>query len=80
MILVTPTLRNSFAHAAAHLSTTLQLSQSTQDSRNISTTQTSGRGEGTGRGRGRGGHGRGGGRGRGRGHNIYLGSYTPDKW
>jgi 7,8-dihydro-6-hydroxymethylpterin-pyrophosphokinase len=39
-ILATPTLRNSFANAVAHLATTLQLGQLMQDNHNISATQT----------------------------------------
>jgi hypothetical protein len=42
-ILATPTLRNSFHNAVAHLSTTMQLNMSQQDSRNISPSNTSGR-------------------------------------
>ncbi len=82
-ILATPNLRNSFFNAVTHLSTTLQLSQSLQDPRNISASNTAGRSEG-GRGRSRNNNGRGrsgrGGRGRGRGRNIYLGSYSLDQW
>jgi len=84
-ILATPSLWASFANSVAHLSTTLQLSSSQQDPRNISSTYTS-----SGRGNNRGGHsshggqsqGRGIGRqqGRGRGQNIYLGSYSPEQW
>ncbi len=84
-ILATPHLRNNFANAVAHLSTTLQLGQSMQEPRNISSTQ-SGRGPSNQNqyqsGRGRGGRGnkqRGRGRGRG-GRNIYLGSYAPNDW
>jgi hypothetical protein len=78
-ILATPTLRNNFSNAVAHLSTTLQLGQSLQENnRNISSTNTNkggvGRGGGRGSGRGRTG------RGRGRGRNIYLGSYSPEQW
>jgi hypothetical protein len=76
-ILATPTLRNSFSNAVAHLSTTLQLSQTLQDGRNISATQTQGGRTGGGR-NGRGGRVRG--KGRGRGRNIFLGSYSPDQW
>ncbi len=74
-ILATPNLRTSFENAVAHLATTLQLNQSYQDSRNISSINTSNdiRGQGRGRGRGRGRGGRG-------GRNIYLGSYSPDAW
>jgi hypothetical protein len=75
-ILATPTLWNNFSNAVAHLSTTLQLGQSLQETSNISSTQT-GTGTPTGRGRGRGG---GRGRGRGRGRNIYLGSYSYNDW
>jgi hypothetical protein len=57
-ILATPNLRNSFSNAVTHLSTTLQLSQSLQDPRNISAFNTAGRCEG-GRGRGRNPNGRG---------------------
>lgn len=64
-------------HAVTHLATSLQLSMSLQDTRNISSANTgSARGRGRGRGRG-GGSGQGG---RGRGRNIYLGSYSPDQW
>ena len=81
-ILATPHLRNNFANSVAHLSTTLQLGQSLQGPRNISSTQ-SGRGSNNqsqgGRGRGRGGKQKGRGRGRG-GRNIYLGSYAPNDW
>jgi hypothetical protein len=81
-ILATPALRTSFSNAVAHLSTTLQLGQS-QDTRNISSTNTM-KGSGNNRG-GDGGKGNHGGRGRGRGQgkggrNIYLGSYHPDQW
>jgi len=76
-ILATPTLRTNFSNAVAHLATTLQLGQS-QETRNISSTQSSYRGGSRG---GRGGRGRGRGRGgRGRGRNIYLGSYSPEAW
>jgi hypothetical protein len=83
-ILATPNLRNNFSNAVTHLATTLQLSLSLQETRNISTTQTggpgrNGRGRGRDGGRGRG-HGRGRGRGRGGGRNIYLGSYSPEQW
>jgi hypothetical protein len=74
-ILATPNLRTSFSNAVAHLATTLQLSQSTQDTRNVSFTQTGNKNSNGGRG------GRGRGRGvRGRGRNIYLGSYSPEQW
>lgn len=43
-ILTTPTLRNSFANAVTHLSTTLQLGQAMQDNHNISSTKTQGQG------------------------------------
>jgi hypothetical protein len=75
--LATPNLRNNFSNAVTHLSTTLQLSQSVQDPRNISAFNTAGRADGVrGRGRNTGGRnwGGSGGRGRGRGRNIYLGS------
>jgi hypothetical protein len=79
-ILATPTLRNNFANAVAHLSTTLQLSQSMQEPRSIGAISTVGR---TGSDRGRVGRGRGRGRGRsigrGRGRSIYLGSYSPEQ-
>ena len=39
-ILVTPNLRNNFANVVAHLTTTLQLGQTLQESRNIFSTQT----------------------------------------
>jgi hypothetical protein len=39
-ILATPALRNSFDNAVAHLATTLQLSMSLNDTRNISSTHT----------------------------------------
>ncbi|MFN9981880.1 MAG: hypothetical protein ACK53Y_18285, partial [bacterium] len=71
-----PTLRNNFNNAVAHLATTLQLSMSLNDSRNISLANTGGRGRG-GRDSNRGGRG---GRGRGRGRNTYLGSYSPEQW
>jgi hypothetical protein len=76
-ILATPTLRNKFANAVAHLSTTSQLGQTMQDSCNISSTNTQG-----GRTNNRGGRGARGGRGRrrGRGRNIYLGSYSHEQW
>jgi len=75
-VLATPNLRTNFSNAVAHLATTLQLGQS-QDTRNISSTNTN---KGGARG-GRGGRGRGGrSQGRGRGRNIYLGSYAPDAW
>jgi hypothetical protein len=81
-ILAIPHLHNNFANSVAHLSTTLQLGQSLQEPRNISSTQ-SGRGSNNqsqgGRGRGRGGKQRGRGRGRG-GRNIYHGSYAPNDW
>jgi hypothetical protein len=85
-ILATSNLRNNFANAVAHLSTTLQLGQPMQEPRNISSTQ-SGHGSNNqnnsnqsqgGRGKGHGGK-RGHGRGRG-GRNIYLGSYAPNDW
>jgi len=79
-ILATPTLRNSFDNAVAHLATMLQLNMSMNDTRNISATGTQnnqGRGGQGGRYYNRGG--RGGGRGRGRSHNLYLGSYTPEQ-
>jgi len=75
-VLATPTLRNNFNNAVAHLATTLQLSMSLNDSRNISLANTGGRGRG-GRDSNRGGRG---GRGRGRGRNTYLGSYSPEQW
>jgi hypothetical protein len=76
-ILATPALRNSFDNAVAHLATTLQLSMSLNDTRNISSTHTQNQNRcGGGRQGGRFG-GRGG---RGRGCNIYLGSYTPEQW
>jgi hypothetical protein len=83
-ILATPTLRNSFTNAVAHLATTLQLGQSQQKTRNVSGMQSAGKGnddqKGGGRGRGKGGRsGRGGRGGRG-GRNIYLGCYSPDQW
>jgi hypothetical protein len=77
-ILATPTLRNSFENAVAHLATTLQLSMSVNDTRNISSSNTQGHQQGGGfqggRNNNQGGRG---GRGRGRGRNIYLGSYSP---
>jgi len=78
-ILATPTLRNNFDNAVAHLATTLQLNISMSDNRNVSATNTNtqGRGGNGGRFNNRGGRG---GRGRGRGRNIYLGSYTPEQW
>ena len=79
-ILATPTLRNSFDNAVAHLATMLQLNMSMNDTRNISATGTQnnqGRGGQGGRHYNRGG--RGGGRGRGHGRNLYLGSYTPEQ-
>jgi hypothetical protein len=39
-ILATPTLRNSFDNAVAHLATTLQLNTSINDTRNVSSTGT----------------------------------------
>lgn len=42
-VLATPTLQNNFANAVAHLSTALQLSQSTQDPRSIGASNTAGR-------------------------------------
>lgn len=81
-ILATPNLRTSFANAVAHLATTLQLSQSTLDTRNVSSSQTTREGNDGGRGGHGGGRSRGrgrGGRGRGRGR-TYLGSYSPDQW
>jgi len=84
-ILATPTLRNSFDNAVAHLATTLQLSVSISDTRNVSSTGTytnhkrgGHQGQG-GRNSGRGYRG-GRGRGRGRGRNLYLGSYSPEQW
>jgi hypothetical protein len=69
-ILANPNLRGNFSNAVTHLSTSLQLNLSLQDSRNISGVTSRSRG----RGRSPGGRGRGG-RGRGRGgRNIYLGS------
>jgi hypothetical protein len=41
-IIATPTLRNSFENAVAHLATTLQLSMSVNDTRNISASNTQG--------------------------------------
>jgi hypothetical protein len=69
-ILATPTLRNNFSYAVAHLSMTLQIGQSLQENNHsISSTNTNkGYGRGGGRGGGRGKNGRG----RGRGRNIYL--------
>jgi hypothetical protein len=79
-ILATPALQTSLANSVAHLATALQLSHSTQDTRNILSAQTDKTTNG-GRGGGKGGKGRGRGRGRGRGgRNIYLGSYHLDKW
>jgi hypothetical protein len=81
-ILATPTLRNNFDNAVAHLATTLQLSLSMNDTRNISSSHTQsgnykqGHNQG-GRNANRGGRG---GRGRGRGWNLYLGSYSPEQW
>jgi hypothetical protein len=80
-ILATPTLRNSFENAVAHLATTLQLGMSMNDTRNVSSSNTQGYHHGTnyqgGRNSNRGGRG---GRGRGRARNIYLGSCTPEQW
>jgi hypothetical protein len=82
-ILATPTLRNSFDNAVAHLATTLQLNMSMNDIRNISASGTQnnhGRGGGYQGGRQYNRGGRGGGQGRGRGRNLYLGSYSPEQW
>jgi hypothetical protein len=80
-ILATPTLRNSFENAVAHLATTLQLGMSMNDTRNVSSSNTQGYHRGTnyqgGRNNNRGGRG---GRGQGRARNIYLGSYMPEQW
>jgi hypothetical protein len=77
-VLATPTFRNNFSNAVAHLATTLQLSLSVNDARNVSSSSTDNRGGKGGRTSNPGGRqGRGG---RGRGHNIYLGSYTPEQW
>jgi hypothetical protein len=80
-ILATPILRNSFENAVAHLATTLQLSMSMNDTRNVSSSNTQGYHRGTnyqgGRNSNRGGRG---GRSRGRARNIYLGSYMPEQW
>jgi hypothetical protein len=80
-ILTLPTLRNNFSNAVAHLTTALQLGQSFQETRNISSANTIGKGRSS-----QGNQGRGGGRSRGRGgcgrggRNIYLRSYSPDQW
>ncbi len=66
-VLATPNLRNNFNNAVAHLATTLQLSTSLNDSRNISSMGGKQKGCGGGRGNGQGR----GGRGRGKGRNIY---------
>ncbi len=76
IVLATPNLRNSFNNAVTHQATTLQLSMSLNDSRNISSTNTITRGHG-GRESNRAGRG---GRACGRGQNIYLGTYTPEQW
>jgi hypothetical protein len=59
-VLATPNLRNNFNNAVAHLATTLQLSTSLNDSRNISSMggNQKGCGGGRGNGQGRGGRGR----------------------
>jgi hypothetical protein len=79
-ILANQHLRNDFSAAVTHLATSLQLQGiiSEDSTRNVSGTQSGRANQGQGKGRG----GRGGGRGRGRrrGRNIYLGSYSPEKW
>jgi hypothetical protein len=80
-ILATPTLRNNFDNAIAHLATTLQLSMLMNDTQNVSSYNSQGQGRGGGQQGGRNANKGGrGGRGRGRGRNIYLGSYTPEQW
>lgn len=81
-ILATPMLRNNFHNAVTHLSTTMQLNMSQQDSCNISTTNTTGsrninRG---GWGYRNAGHSDNHGGQHGCGHNIYLGLYSPEQW
>jgi len=78
-ILATPTLRNSFENAVAHLATTLQLSMSVNDTRNISASNTQGHQQGGGFQGGRNNSCGRAGCGRGRGRNIYLGSYSPEQ-
>ncbi len=92
MVLASSQLQSNFDAAVTHLATSLQLSTTLQDNRNISAVGSkihNGRGASHG-GRGiRGGHQQAGGRGRGRnnngrgggrGRNIYLGTYTPSQW